>query len=50
MIKEVSDVLWYVAMLSFELGTTLEEVARVNISKLASRKDRNVLNGSGDNR
>lgn len=49
-ISEIGDVLWYAALLSDELGVTLDEVAAVNIAKLASRAERNVLVGSGDDR
>lgn len=49
-IKELGDVLWYISVLASDLDVTLEEVANANISKLKSRKERNVLNGSGDNR
>jgi len=48
--KELGDVLWYVAVLSDSFGLTLQEVAQGNLDKLASRKDRNVLKGSGDDR
>jgi len=48
--KELGDVLWYVAQIATELGLSLEEVAKKNIEKLFSRKERNVLMGSGDNR
>jgi NTP pyrophosphatase (non-canonical NTP hydrolase) len=48
--KELGDVLWYLAQISTELGLSLEEVAAFNIEKLQSRKQRNVLGGSGDNR
>lgn len=50
LIKELGDVLWYITALSLELGTSLQEVATRNAEKLYSRKDRNVLHGSGDNR
>lgn len=49
-IKELGDVLWYVAMLASEMNVTLGDVAQRNADKLASRKERNVLQGSGDNR
>lgn len=48
--KELGDVLWYVAALARELSLDLDEIARGNIEKLASRKDRGMLHGSGDNR
>jgi len=47
---ELSDVCWYVAVLAFELDFTLEEVMQMNLAKLASRQERGVLTGSGDNR
>jgi len=48
--KEIGDILWYVANLSYDLGFDLNEIAQQNIDKLFSRKERNVLNGDGDNR
>lgn len=48
--KEVGDVLWYVATMAYDLGYSLSEIAEMNIRKLASRKQRGQLNGSGDNR
>ena len=49
-VKELGDVLWYVAAMCYELGVTMEEVAEANIEKLSSRKKRNAITGSGDNR
>lgn len=47
---EVGDVLWYVANLSHLLGVDLGVVAERNLTKLADRKARGVLGGSGDKR
>lgn len=48
--KEIGDVLWYLAVFAEELGVRLEDVAKQNLDKLQSRKQRGVLGGSGDNR
>lgn len=47
---ELGDVLWYLSQISTNLGLTLEEIAEYNLEKIFSRKKRNVLRGSGDNR
>lgn len=48
--KELGDVLWYVGNLAYELGLDLNDIAESNIAKLQSRKERDVIKGSGDER
>ena len=50
LIKELGDVLWYVACLSTEIKVKLEDVAKDNLKKLSSRKERGKVPGSGDHR
>ena len=49
-IKELGDILWYLAAISRYLGVPLSEVASRNIEKLESRYQRNKLHGEGDER
>lgn len=49
-VKELGDVLWYVANLAEDLNYDLGQVALMNLNKLRSRKVRDTLKGSGDNR
>ena len=48
--RELGDVLWYIASLSTHIGIPMSEIANINLEKLKSRKERNLLNGNGDNR
>jgi len=48
--KEMGDVLWYVAAVCHEAGLSMSDVARSNLEKLASRKERGVIEGDGDDR
>jgi NTP pyrophosphatase (non-canonical NTP hydrolase) len=50
LVKELGDVLWYLAVFAKQLGYSFDEVANSNLKKLSSRKNRGVLGGSGDNR
>lgn len=47
---ELGDVLWQVSGLCAVMGWTLDEVAQDNLTKLAGRQERNVINGEGDHR
>lgn len=48
--KELGDVLWYINALAHDIGYDLETIAKMNINKLASRKERDMIHGNGDNR
>lgn len=48
--KELGDVLWHLAVMAELLGISFDEIATLNIEKLASRKKRGVLKGSGSDR
>jgi NTP pyrophosphatase (non-canonical NTP hydrolase) len=50
LLSEGGDVLWYLAAVFDELGSSLDEVAKINIDKLTGRRDRGTLGGSGDER
>lgn len=47
---EAGDILWQLSGLCTVMGWNLDDVAECNIEKLASRKQRNVIVGDGDNR
>src|ERR1700686_5131663 len=46
-VKEVGDVLWYLAAVCRELGVSLEHAARMNLEKVDGRHGRGTLHGSG---
>lgn len=48
--KELGDILWYLSQLAAELDLSFSDIAEANLKKLQSRKERNTLHGSGDNR
>lgn len=49
-VSEAGDVLWNLAMLLKDNGIDFSEVAQYNLSKLQSRSDRGVIQGSGGDR
>lgn len=50
LLKELGDILWYVNAVAHLLGSSLDEVAKKNLAKVLSRKERGTTMGSGDNR
>ena len=50
LVKEIGDVLWFVAQLASHMDIDLEEVAEKNLAKLEDRQKRGVIKGSGDDR
>lgn len=50
LVKELGDVMWYLSQMATAINTPLWHVANTNIQKLASRKQRDVLGGNGDDR
>jgi len=49
-IKELGDVLWYMARFTDQFDIDFNEIATENIGKLLSRLERGTLHGDGDNR
>jgi NTP pyrophosphatase (non-canonical NTP hydrolase) len=47
---ELGDLLWYLAATADEFDLSLEGIAEDNLAKLADRKARGVIQGSGDER
>jgi NTP pyrophosphatase (non-canonical NTP hydrolase) len=50
LLKEASDVMWYIASLADDLGYTLQDVVDANVEKLSKRKENNLIKGDGDRR
>ena len=48
--KELGDVLYYLSQLAREFEIKLQDVAEMNVKKILSRKERGVIQGSGDDR
>jgi NTP pyrophosphatase (non-canonical NTP hydrolase) len=50
LINEVGDIMWYTACFCTEMHASMARVAEANLTKLADRKRRGVIGGTGDNR
>ena len=50
LMKELGDVLWYVAAICRELEVKMDDVALLNMAKLRTRVKTNTIHGNGDNR
>lgn len=50
LMKELGDILWFVAAISHDFGLSLNELAKLNLEKLEGRKNRGTIQGKGDNR
>lgn len=48
--KELGDVMWMVAAVADDYKISLSEICQGNLTKLMSRKQRDKIQGSGDNR
>ena len=48
--KELGDVLWYISAVAYYNDIELEDIAKTNLDKLASRQRRDKIHGSGDDR
>lgn len=48
--KELGDILWFISAIADDWGVPLEEIAQGNLTKLAGRKERGTIGGSGDDR
>lgn len=48
--KELGDCLWFIASIAKMHNIKLSEIANRNLDKLAGRKERGTIQGSGDDR
>ena len=47
---EIGDCLWYISVLADDIGVKLSDIANSNLEKLANRKKKGTIRGSGDTR
>ena len=50
LMDELGDCFWYLSALATDIGVALDDVAQMNLKKLAARKTAGTLHGSGDQR
>ena len=50
MFKELGDIMWSCAQIAHRFGWSLDEVAQMNLAKLADRAKRGKIIGEGDDR
>ena len=48
--SEIGDCLWYISVLADDIGIKLSDIANANLIKLANRKKKGTIHGSGDTR
>ena len=47
---EIGDCLWYISVLADDFGIKVSDIANNNLIKLANRKKKGTIHGSGDDR
>ena len=50
LVDELGDVLWYMSQIATELGVDFNQVVETNVNKLAARRAKGTIHGSGDQR
>lgn len=50
LMSELGDIQWFIAGIAFSMFWDLQDIGESNLAKLASRKERGVIDGDGDNR
>lgn len=48
LMKEAGDILWQLSGLCSIMGWSLDDIAKMNLDKLAARKEAGTIDGSGD--
>lgn len=50
LVKELGDILWFVAAIAHDLKFDLNDIAQKNVEKLSKRKENGTIKGDGDDR